>query len=279
MKFLNCYHNHTNRCHHAKGCDEEYILKAISEGVKVLGFSDHAPYIYSDGYVSYYKMTPSEAGEYFSSLGALREKYRDKIKIYIGYEAEYYRSLWNNTVKFWKSENQPEYLILGQHFVREEVSHNPDDTWHSFKETDNPNHLKAYADSIVEGVRTGLFSCVAHPDLLSFTGDEDIYREEVSRIVKECVRLDLPLELNLQGIALKRSYPTPKFWNIAKDFSPKVILGADAHTPERVFVKDEVLSALRFSDKFHLNLIDELKLVTPFPKKEEACENPNLNTF
>ena len=87
---LNCYHTHTHRCKHADGTDEEYIIKAIAEGVRVLGFSDHAPFIYPDGYVSYYKMIPSEADEYFTSLRALADKYKDKIQRLVGYEAEYY---------------------------------------------------------------------------------------------------------------------------------------------------------------------------------------------
>ena len=35
------YHTHTSRCRHATGTDEEYIQKAIAEGVKILGFSDN----------------------------------------------------------------------------------------------------------------------------------------------------------------------------------------------------------------------------------------------
>ena len=116
------YHTHTSRCHHAIGSDEEYIQKAIAEGLKILGFSDHAPYLYPNGYVSYYKMTPNEAPEYFSSLSALREKYKDYIKIHIGYEAEYYPEIWNETVEFWKTANSPEYIILGQHFSTQEYA-------------------------------------------------------------------------------------------------------------------------------------------------------------
>ena len=37
------YHTHTFRCHHAKGEDEDYVLAAIANGVRILGFSDHAP--------------------------------------------------------------------------------------------------------------------------------------------------------------------------------------------------------------------------------------------
>ena len=65
---------------HATGIDEDYVKCAIAEGVSVLGFSDHAPMPYGDGYVSYYKMTPGELPTYTSSILTLREKYADKIE-------------------------------------------------------------------------------------------------------------------------------------------------------------------------------------------------------
>ena len=40
------FHNHTYRCGHATGTDEEYVLEAIKNGYEVMGFSDHAPYLF-----------------------------------------------------------------------------------------------------------------------------------------------------------------------------------------------------------------------------------------
>ena len=37
------YHTYTARCGHASGREEEYILRAIEGGIKILGFSDHIP--------------------------------------------------------------------------------------------------------------------------------------------------------------------------------------------------------------------------------------------
>lgn len=52
-------HTHTYRCHHAKGTDEEYVIKAIENGYDLIGFSDHAPYLFPNGYVSSFRMLPS----------------------------------------------------------------------------------------------------------------------------------------------------------------------------------------------------------------------------
>ena len=60
-------HTHTIRCKHAFGNDEEYVKAAIAEGLNILGFADHAPMRYKGGFVSTYKMLPTEIDGYFSS--------------------------------------------------------------------------------------------------------------------------------------------------------------------------------------------------------------------
>ena len=255
------YHTHTSRCRHADGSDEEYIQKAIAEGVKILGFSDHAPYIYPNGYVSYYKMTLDEAGEYYFSLKALAKKYEDKIEIHVGYEAEYYPEIWDKTFEFWKSACSPEYLILGQHYVTEEYAK---DAVHSATGTDKPEMLSRYVDLVCEAIGKKCFSYIAHPDVIDFRGDIDFYRTEMQRLIQTACRYDIPLEINLLGIATGRNYPNNEFWALASQYSPKVILGTDAHSPKRVAVKEEIDTALRFADKYKLNVVEKIDLINPF---------------
>ena len=255
------YHTHTHRCHHANGLDEEYIKKAITEGVKILGFSDHAPYIFKNNYVSYFKMLPEEADEYYSSLSRLREKYRDKIEIYIGYEAEYYPEVWEQTLEFWKRGSTPEYLVLGQHMIGEE--HDLEGRVPSTR----PNLLiREYVDETVAGIKTGVFTYLAHPDLVNYTGDDETYEEEMTRLIQAANEENMPLEINMLGLVENRCYPRDFFWEIAKKHEPRVILGCDAHSPERVADKDELLIALRFAEKHHLNVIDTIELKNPFKK-------------
>ena len=66
------YHTHTKRCQHAFGEDREYVEEAIRAGLRILGFSDHCPWIYKSDYVSNIRMTPQgtdgEAGCFFEGL-------------------------------------------------------------------------------------------------------------------------------------------------------------------------------------------------------------------
>ena len=54
------FHTHTYLCRHASGEPEEYVKTAIKNGLKVLGFSDHVPYPFTNGYHSGFRMEVSE---------------------------------------------------------------------------------------------------------------------------------------------------------------------------------------------------------------------------
>ena len=79
------YHTHTTRCHHAEGTEEEYIQTALHGGYHVLGFSDHTPWCYrTPGFTSRIRMLPKELDGYVQTLQALKEKYKDQLRLHIG---------------------------------------------------------------------------------------------------------------------------------------------------------------------------------------------------
>lgn len=252
MKY--CYHTHTARCHHASGEDEEYVKAAVRAGVRVLGFSDHAPMPYPDGYVSYYKMTPDELEEYCSSITYLREKYKDKIEILIGLETEYYPELWEKSIDFWR-DYPIDYLILGQHFIRDEGV-DP-----SIRPSDEEGRVKSYVDNVITAMRTGLITYVAHPDLINYAGeDEDFYVSEIKRLINESVRLGMPLEYNLLGMATGRAYPRELFWQTAGALGATAVIGCDAHDPTRVAKIEELDKAHSYLDGLGITVTDEVRI-------------------
>lgn len=120
MGLKNNYHTHTFRCNHCEGTEEQMIRSAIKAGMKELGFSDHMPWPKYKKEVQRIRMQPKEIEDYVQTLSALKEKYKDQITIYIGFEAEYYpeRSKWLWEVK----EKYPiDYFILGQHYHEYEM--------------------------------------------------------------------------------------------------------------------------------------------------------------
>ena len=79
------YHTHTTFCHGAD-TPEELVKEAIRLGCPSIGFSSHS-YTSFDGS---YCMTREGPREYVAQVRALQEKYRDKIKIYLGVEQDFY---------------------------------------------------------------------------------------------------------------------------------------------------------------------------------------------
>lgn len=219
------YHTHTYRCNHADGSEREYIENAINAGMKILGFSDHTPQFYNSGFVSGMRMSVKQAPEYISCIKKLAEEYKDDIKIYVGFEAEYFPDIFEKLQDFCRNYGA-DYMIMGQHFLDSEEYGIYVGTPHS-----EPSLLKRYVDQILEGTKTGAFSYLAHPDVFNFVGDDDFYNKEMTRLCEELKKMNIPLEINMLGYEGKRHYPSKRFFNIAKNVGNDVIIGCDAHTP------------------------------------------------
>ena len=120
MEFLKAnYHAHTWRCQHAYDTEREYIEAAISMGIEIFGFSDHVPCPYQDGYVSNIRMTMKQAPEYVETIRRLEAEYRDQIKIYAGFEAEYVPEFYEEQMRMFRNLGC-DYMIMGQHFLESE---------------------------------------------------------------------------------------------------------------------------------------------------------------
>ena len=225
------YHTHTERCFHAKGSDEEYVLAAIEAGFDEIGFADHTPWNFKS-FISHMRMHENQLEDYCNSVKALREKYKDKISIKLGLECEYFPQYlpW---LKEQIAKHEIDYIILGHHFCGDEQT----GAYNGFITT--PEEIYAYRDDVLEAMDTGLFSYVAHPDLfMRGYAEFDDHCEKVSRdIIAKAIETATPLEFNLLGFSHgindgKPGYPHPEFWKIASEMKPMTIVGIDAHYPE-----------------------------------------------
>lgn len=247
------YHTHTVRCRHASGTEREYIETAISRGLTDLGFSDHCPMPFPNEYRSGHRMDVEEFPEYIETLLALREEYADRIKIHIGLEVEYYPLVFPDFLKL-ISPYPVDYLILGQHLLGNEF----DRKGHSMEPTDSEERLAAYAAQVSEALETGAFSYFAHPDMFNFTGDDATYRRHMMPVLRIAKRMNIPVEYNLLGLADNRIYPSRRFFRLAADMGVSVIIGSDAHSPDRVAAPMELLQAHHFLNELAVKPIDEL---------------------
>ncbi len=257
-------HTHTARCHHARGEDREYVEAAIQAGYTEMGFSDHAPMMFpaDSGYISHFRMTPAEFEGYVENVLALKREYASDIRIYLGAEAEYYPLLWQENLKFY-CDYPIDYLIQGQHFIGNEYDAG---SIYPSRPTEDASILRRHVRQTLDGMETGAFTYVAHPDLANFAGDKEVYRYEAERLCEGAKALGMPLEVNLLGFAERRCYPNPLFWEVARKVGCDVVIGLDAHAPD-VYVNTEKREQLeKWVKKMKLNLLTEMPLLRD-PKK------------
>ena len=251
------YHTHTYRCGHAVGEDRQYVETAIARGLQMLGFSDHVPMPFPDGRESRFRVPLRLLEDYVQSVLELRAEYKADIDIRLGFEAEYYPDLFESMLRL--IEPYPvDYLLLAQHFNdSREAVYNP-------RILLSRQALKQYVDRIVEGMETGRFSCVAHPDLFFYAGPDRIYRQEMARLCRRARELDVPLEINLLGLKIGRCYPNELFWAVAGAEGCRAILGSDAHAPEDVADPEQLRAAGAFADRCGVTPEERLRLIRPF---------------
>ncbi len=245
------FHVHTWRCKHASDePDEQYIKTALSLSADRITFTDHTPF---PGNNFRNRMELSQLSEYIDSLKTLRTKYEAQIDVQIGLEVEFLPSM----LEFYrqlKCENDLDLLIIGQHFYEHS------DGKYSFDDEKGFNKLHEFSgcgNAIIQGIKTGLFNVVAHPDRIFRRCKE--WTSEMTEVSENIIRTaaenNVTLERNLSSYEkfvtkTQTSYWKNEFWNLVEEFntgseSPvKIIEGFDTHSSE------EMISRCKYSDTF-----------------------------
>lgn len=244
------YHTHTWRCNHARDTERDYIEQAIASGVKLLGFSDHTPNPYSWNINDGIRMLPEQTKEYFDTMFRLKKEYEDRIEIHVGVEVEYIPGELDKLTAYLKGYGC-EYLIMGQHYV--------DGVYVRFIPEDEEK-LHDHITQIIDGLATGEFLYLAHPDLFVWHGEEEIYTREMTRLCRGVKELGIPMEYNLLGLRNGRNYPDDRFWRIAAEVGNTVIMGLDAHDVEDFILADVERQALENLKKLGITPIETVKL-------------------
>lgn len=238
---MHIFHVHTYRCKHAENdTDEQYIQTALSLGADKITFTDHTPFP-GDSFRN--RMELSQLTEYIDSLKMLQKKYENQIEVKIGLECEFLPSMMGFYNEL-KEKTDLNLLIIGQHFYEHSsLKYSFDDE----KEFNMAHEFIGCGNAIVQGMKTGLFSVVAHPDR--------IYRrckqwtsemvEVAEKIIKTAVETNTILERNLSSYEnfvtkTRLSFWKNEFWDLVEDYNKtavnkvKIIEGLDAHSSEEM---------------------------------------------
>jgi len=221
-------HNHTPLCNHATGNPEEFIKKAIEKGIKYYGFSDHAPMEFDYEY----RMSFEDMPKYESEIKQLKEKYKDKITILLGYEVDFTPFVDKRVL-----ERDIDYLIGSVHFLDNWGFDNPEFI-KEWEKRDVDDVYKEYFDKIEKMASSKLFDIVGHIDLVkvfNFKPKKSI-KDLAKNAIKAIKNSGMSIEINTAGLRkpVKELYPSYELLEMILNEGIDLTTSSDAHSIDQV---------------------------------------------
>ncbi|QMV40840.1 histidinol-phosphatase [Cohnella cholangitidis] len=233
-------HTHHDRCGHASGKINDYIVSAIQAGMQVIGISDHSPYFAHelDQPQPKIAMARSDFPHYVAEVLRLKEQYKDKIEVLLGVESDFYI----DQIELYRKSYEPypfDYIIGSVHQTRG-VSIFNRNRWKGKNEAEQLDEKKHYYDLIRQSAESGMFQVLGHIDAMKgyYPGFADIRGAEadIDEALKAVSANDISIEINTSGKTKDVGgwYPSDAMLERALHFGVDVTFGSDAHVPERV---------------------------------------------
>lgn len=232
-------HCHTPLCRHATGLPADYARVAEKRGLKGIIFTDHCPL--PDGISAGLRMAPDQFDHYVQLIADVRAQFTGVLDVRLGLESDYYPG-----VEPWLEQlhaRAPLQYVLGSvhTHIKEYRDRYLHGDWLEFQQT--------YFDHLAAAAESGLFDCLAHPDLVKNERPAEWHfsriEPAIERALDRIARTGVAMELNTSGV--NKSFPEMNpglaMLRLMQARAIPVVLGADAHRPERV--GDGYIIALR----------------------------------
>ena len=238
------FHMHTKWCD-GRNTPEEMVLAGIEKGFDRLGFSSHVSLPEDSDSV----ITPGRELAYADDVRALAEKYRGRVEIYLGVEADYIPGV-TAPERSRYAHVAPQYIIGSIHYViaddggRVPVDHTP-----RLLEEGIRDHFGGSAEAFIrryfqqqrDMAAKFDFDVVGHPDLVRKFNAKTPYFDESApwyldelRLTADAIAASGKLtEVNTGAISrgwLDDAYPSAEFRALLRGRGVKFILSADAHS-------------------------------------------------
>lgn len=223
-------HAHTTLCKHAVGAPEEYCYHALRRGLRGIVFTCHAPL--PNGWSAEVRMADAEFPAYVEMVERAREAFAGRLDVRLGLESDFMPGLepWLESLH----RRAPLHHVLGSvhyqmAFYRER-----------FFTGDVPAYQQTYYEHLALAAESGLFDTLSHPDLIKNERPSEWYfpriRPHVERALDRIAATGVAMELNTSGLlkAIPEMNPGPAQLRLMRERDIPVVLGADAHRPDRV---------------------------------------------
>lgn len=223
-------HMHTPLCKHAWGEPEEYAAQALKSGLKGIIFTCHCPM--PDGFWPTVRMSDSEFDTYVSMVQRTAQAYKGKLDVCLGLESEFFpgHEKWIENLH---KRADFDYILGAVHWQSK-------DYLAKYETGTIENFRRTYFEHLAQSAETGLYDCVAHPDLVKNYHPDSwcfaIIKNTVSTVLDRIAKTGVAMELNTSG--LNKSYsemnPGNEMLRMMAERKIPVVLGSDSHKPVRV---------------------------------------------
>ena len=223
-------HSHTPLCKHAVGDPEQYAEVAAARGLRGLTVTCHNPM--PDGFSARVRMSPDQFDEYIDLVARAREASAPSVDVRLGLEADYFQG-YESWLERQLASEEFHYVLGSVHPQLEEFRQR-------YWQDDPVEVQKTYFGLLADAAETGLFDSLAHPDLVKNVTAPHWQPERVfDAILSALDRIaatGVAMELNTSGAnkTIPQMNPFPEMLVEMKARGIPVVIGADAHQPERV---------------------------------------------
>lgn len=223
-------HCHTTLCKHAWGEPADYAAVALARGFKGITFTCHCPL--PNGYSASVRMAPEQFAEYVEMIAATRAMFAGRLDVRLGLESDFYPG-----VEPWLEQlhaRVPLSHVLGS------IHYHISDYRRTYYTGDIRAYQELYFEHLACSAETGLFDTLAHPDLIKnedpYAWDFERLRPHVERSLDRIAATGVAMELNTSGTqkALPEMNPSLAQLILMRQRDIPVVIGSDAHVPERV---------------------------------------------
>ena len=221
---------HTPLCNHAVGSPAEYAEVALERGLKGIIVTCHNPL--PDGYASASRMRPEQLDEYQAMVEEAREAMVGLVEVRLGLEADYVPGM-EGWIERQLASKEFDY-VLGS--VHPQIREYRDAFWTG----DAVDYQTTYFEHLAEAAETGLYDSLSHPDLVKNIVPKEWDFGRLEGHIKSCLdriaATGTAMELNTSGLnkAVKEMNPGMQILREMSERRIPVVVGADAHLPERV---------------------------------------------
>jgi histidinol-phosphatase (PHP family) len=245
-------HVHTRRCGHAGGLDHEFVEAAIERGLAAVALTDHAPFYWlpPDQRDPGLAMTSQELPRYVEDVLALADRYRGRIEVLLGIEADYVPGHEEDLVRL--LEAHPFDVVLGSvHFVEGWLVDAPSSLARLGAGQDEVDRIwSRYAELLMAAAGSGLFDVLTHIDLPKKFGHRATlpFGGRQEEVVRSVGKSSCAVELSSAGRRrpVGEDYPAPELFRDLVGAGVPFVLASDAHAPAEVgYAFDDLVRAAR----------------------------------